>query len=73
MEAGVGGLAVGAGDGAGVTGVVAVADTMRAEAPVALAKLRAMGLDVWMATGDNPRTAHAIAQQVSSCQAEIKI
>jgi Cu+-exporting ATPase len=43
--------------------VVAVADTLKPEAPAAVAALQAMGLSVHMLTGDNPRTAAAIATQ----------
>ena len=44
-------------------GVIAVADTIRADAPGAVAALQRLGLDVHMLTGDNPRTAAAIARQ----------
>ncbi len=47
-----------------VRGVLAVADTMRADAPGAVGDLRAMGIEVVMITGDNQRTADAIAAQV---------
>ncbi|MDQ3106488.1 MAG: heavy metal translocating P-type ATPase, partial [Actinomycetota bacterium] len=47
-----------------VRGVLAVADTMRDDAPGAVARLRAMGIDVVMITGDNRRTAEAVAAQV---------
>ena len=47
-----------------VSGVLAVADTVRPEAGPAVAALRAMGVDVWMITGDNRRTAAAIAAEV---------
>ena len=47
-----------------VLGVLAVADTVRPEAGPAIAALRAMGVDVWMITGDNRRTAAAIAGEV---------
>ena len=43
-------------------GIVAVADTLKPEAPAAVAALQAMGLSVHMLTGDNPRTAAAIAK-----------
>ena len=49
-------------DGA-AAGIVAVADTLKPEAPAAVAALQAMGLSVHMLTGDNPRTAAAIAKQ----------
>ena len=44
-------------------GVVAVADTLKPGAAAAVARLTALGLDVHMLTGDNPRTAAAIAAQ----------
>ncbi len=49
-------------DGA-LAGVVAVADPIRATSRDAIARLRAMGLDVVMLTGDNQDTADAIARQ----------
>ena len=45
-------------------GLIAVADTLKSEAPGAIAALRSMGIRVVMLTGDNPRTAQAIARQV---------
>ena len=47
-----------------VLGVLAVADTVRPEAGQTISALRTMGLDVWMITGDNRRTAAAIAAEV---------
>jgi Cu+-exporting ATPase len=43
-------------------GIFAVADPPKAEAREALDRLRAMGLDIVLLTGDNPATAAAIAQ-----------
>ncbi|WP_068179649.1 copper-translocating P-type ATPase [Mycobacterium sp. UM_CSW] len=47
-----------------VVGVLAVADTVKHDATDVVAQLHAMGLQVAMITGDNARTAAAIAQQV---------
>ncbi|WP_085981737.1 copper-translocating P-type ATPase [Mycobacterium parascrofulaceum] len=47
-----------------VVGVLAVADTVKDDAVDVVRQLHAMGLRVAMITGDNTRTAHAIAKQV---------
>jgi len=52
-----------AADGRAV-GAVALADTAKQEAADAVAALQEMGLRTVMLTGDNARTAHAIAQAV---------
>ncbi|MBE3581939.1 MAG: copper-translocating P-type ATPase [Thermoanaerobacteraceae bacterium] len=44
-------------------GVIAVADTLKEYVPEAVARLKAMGIQVAMITGDNRRTAEAIARQ----------
>ena len=45
-------------------GVIAVADTIKDESTAAIAALRALDIDVAMITGDNARTAAAIAREV---------
>jgi Cu+-exporting ATPase len=45
-------------------GIIAVADTVKVGSREAIQQLQARGLDVWMLTGDNHQTAHAIAAQV---------
>lgn len=47
-----------------VVGVLAVADTVKDDAVDVVRQLQAMGLRVAMITGDNARTANAIANQV---------
>ena len=47
-----------------VAGVIGVADRVRETAPEALRALEAMGLTVVMATGDGPRVAEIVANQL---------
>jgi P-type Cu+ transporter len=49
-------------DGA-VAGSIEIADTVKPEAASAVARLRAMGMEVWMLTGDRRETADAIARE----------
>ncbi len=47
-----------------VRGVLAVADTLKADARAAVAELGAMGIEVVMITGDNHRTAARVASEL---------
>ncbi|KYP79936.1 heavy metal translocating P-type ATPase [Ferroacidibacillus organovorans] len=47
-----------------VMGVVAIADILKEDANSTVRELQNMGIEVWMITGDNERTAKAVAAQV---------
>jgi len=46
-----------------VAGAIEIADTLKPESAAAVRRLRDMGLDVWMITGDRRETAEAIARE----------
>lgn len=54
-------------------GVIAVADTVRPEAADAIAGLHAVGVQSVMITGDNQRTAEAIAKQIGMDRVEAEV
>lgn len=47
-----------------ILGIIAVADTVKPTSKEAVARLKALGIDVVMLTGDNARTAEAIRREV---------
>ena len=49
-------------------GIIAVADTLKPEAQEAVSALQQEGIEVILLTGDNQRTAHAIATQLGIAQ-----
>jgi Cu+-exporting ATPase len=54
-------------------GIIAVADTIKETSKAAVSRLQSMGIEVVMITGDNKRTAKAIADQagIKSVLAEV--
>lgn len=59
-------------------GIIGVADSIKADSKSAIDELKSMGIDVWLVTGDNEKTATAVANHVdinnvkSSCLPEDK-
>lgn len=47
-----------------IVGIIAIADTLKADAKEAIQKLRSQNIETVMITGDNKKTAEAIARQV---------
>src|SRR5450631_4034234 len=54
-------------------GLIAVADAVKASTPAALQALRTSGLKIVMVTGDNRRTAEAIARQLGIEDIEVEV
>ena len=59
--------------GGGPKGVIAVADSLKPGALEGVARLKAMGLSVVMLTGDNRRTAQAMASQLGIDRVEAEV
>jgi Cu+-exporting ATPase len=59
--------------GQALAGIVAVADPVKATTPEALAALKADGLRIVMLTGDNRRTAEAVAKTLGITEVEAEI
>ena len=47
-----------------ILGLIAIADVLKPESAEVIKKLKKAGLEIWMLTGDNSRTALAIGKQV---------
>jgi P-type Cu+ transporter len=56
-----------------LAGIVAVADPVKASTPEALAALKAEGIRIVMLTGDNRRTAEAVAKKLGITEVEAEI
>jgi len=50
------------GENGAAIGLIAVSDALKRDAAEAVAALARAGHEIWMITGDNPRTAHAVAR-----------
>lgn len=59
--------------GGELLGIIAVADVIKKDSPEAVKELKKMGLRVVMLTGDNKRTARAIAKQVGIDEVEAEV
>lgn len=59
--------------GGRIAGLIAVADPIKPSSAEAVRRLRAMGLDVVMLTGDDRRTAESVARQVGITSVEAEV
>lgn len=53
-------------DETGLIGIIAVTDAVKADSKDAVSRLKALGLSVCLLTGDNPRTANAVAKEIGA-------
>ncbi|HMB01039.1 MAG TPA: heavy metal translocating P-type ATPase, partial [Spirochaetota bacterium] len=60
-------------EGQKLSGVIAVADVLKSDSQRAIAELKSMGLETAMITGDNKRTAAAIAEEIGIDHVEAEI
>ena len=51
--------------------LIAIADTIKESSREAVAQLKRLGVDVYMITGDNKRTAAAVGRQVEIGRAHV--
>ncbi len=56
-----------------LVGLLGISDPLKPDSAAAVAELRGLGLEAWMLTGDNHRTAAAVAQQagIENVEAEL--
>ena len=54
-------------------GIIAIADAIKPSSPAAVKALRKLGLEVVMLTGDNQKTAEAIAREVGIVRVEAQV
>jgi len=54
--------------GGSFIGIIAVADTIKDDSAAAIRELKGMGINVYMLTGDNERTARAIGRQAGDIE-----
>ncbi len=56
-----------------VAGIISVADTIKDDSKEAIRQLGQMGIEVWMVTGDNEKTALAIAREAGIDQVRAQV
>ncbi|MGL5795227.1 MAG: copper-translocating P-type ATPase, partial [Waterburya sp.] len=56
-----------------IEGIIAIADALKTTSPAAIRALRKLGLEVVMLTGDNQKTAEAIAREVNIIRVEAEV